>query len=383
MLKKKITPQEVAIVKKDFETSRNVVIVCHTSPDGDAIGSSLGLYEYMKRKGKQVTVIVPNYFPDFLHWMKDADKIVRFDWQKTASYTALKMADLICCLDFNDMRRIDDLGVAVMRMRCKRLLIDHHLDPNRQQFGHIISHPEMSSTSELLFRLLDAMGELNSLTFAGAEDIYAGMATDTGFFSFNSNDPDIFLIISELLRRGIDKDKINRNIQNNYSPDRLRLIGYVLYEKLQVFPELHASLFAIKKEELTQFHYLKGDMEGIVNMPLQIKGHKLSICLREDTERPLIRVSTRSVDDFPCNEFCTEFFNGGGHKNAAGGTLECTMEEAIDIAMKGLETWHDRLADVPSKEEDKKDAKEATTMESVTGIEDDKKEDKSEETKEK
>ena len=117
----------------------------------------------------------------------------------------------------------------------------------------------------------------------------------------------------------------------------------MLYEKLQVFPDLHASLFAIKKEELTQFHYLKGDMEGIVNMPLQMKGHKLSIALREDTERPLIRVSTRSVDDLPCNEFCAEFFNGGGHKNAAGGTLECTMEEAIDIVMKGLEAWRERL----------------------------------------
>ena len=285
MLKRIITPQEVATAKKDFGDCKNVVVVCHTSPDGDAIGSSLGLYEYLRRKGKQVTVIVPNYFPDFLHWMKDADKIVRFDRQKTASYTALKMADLICCLDFNDMKRIDELGMAVQRMRCKRLLIDHHLDPNRQQFNHIISHPELSSTSELLFRLLDAMDEAKNLTFAAAEDLYAGMATDTGFFSFNSNDPDIFVIISELLRKGIDKDRINRNIQNNYSPDRLKLIGYVLYEKLQVFPDLHASLFAIKKEELTQFHYLKGDMEGIVNMPLQMKGHKLSIALRTRNAR--------------------------------------------------------------------------------------------------
>lgn len=345
MLKRRITPQEVAIAKNDLGMCRNVVIVCHTSPDGDAIGSSLGLYEYLKRKGKQVTVIVPNYFPDFLHWMKDADKIVRFDRQKTASYTALKMADLICCLDFNDMRRIDELGVAVLRMRCKRLLIDHHLSPNSQQFGHIISHPEMSSTSELLFRLIDAMGETGNLTHAAAEDLYAGMATDTGFFSFNSNDPELFIIISELLKKGIDKDRINRLIQNSYSADRLKFIGYVLYEKLQIFPELHASLFSIKKEELTQFHYMKGDMEGVVNMPLQIKGHKLSIALREDTEKPLIRVSTRSVDDFPCNEFCAEFFNGGGHKNAAGGTLECTMDEAIEITMKGLEVWRERLVD--------------------------------------
>lgn len=343
MLKQKISPQEVAAVKKIFVTCKNVVIVCHTSPDGDAIGSSLGLYEYLKRKGKNVSVIVPNYFPDFLHWMKDADKIIMFERQKSLSYSLLKMADLICCLDFNDMRRIDELGGAIGKMRCKRILIDHHLDPDKSKFDFILSRPELSSTSELVFRLLDAMGEKDVLTFAAAEDLYAGMATDTGFFSFNSNDPDLFVIISELLKKGIDKDLINRRIQNNYSPDRLRLIGYVLYEKLEVYPELHASLFAIRKEELTQFHYLKGDMEGIVNMPLQIKGHKLSICLREDTEKPLIRVSTRSVDDFPCNELCTQFFNGGGHKNAAGGTLECSMDEAIEITKKALEAWSEQL----------------------------------------
>ena len=344
MLKRIITPQEVAIAKKELGACRNVVIVCHTSPDGDAIGSSLGLYEYLKRKGKQATVIVPNYFPDFLHWMKDADKILRFDRQKTASYTALKMADLICCLDFNDMRRIDELGVAVDRMRCRRLLIDHHLDPVRQQFDDIISHPELSSTSELLFRLLDAMGETSNLTFAAAEDLYAGMATDTGFFSFNSNDPDIFVIISELLRKGIDKDRINRNIQNNYSADRLKLIGYVLYEKLQVLPDLHASFFAIKKEELTQFHYIKGDMEGIVNMPLQIKGLRLSISLREDTERDnLIWVSLRSVDQFPCNEVATLFFNGGGHLNASGGKVQGSMEEAVEIVKKAFLAFEDKL----------------------------------------
>ena len=343
MLKQKINSQEAAAIKKIFSDCRNVVIVCHTSPDGDAIGSSLGLYEYLKRKGKNVTVIVPNYFPDFLHWMKDADKIIMFERNKSLSYSIIGMADLICCLDFNDMRRIDDLSVPICRARCKKVLIDHHLNPDKSKFDFIISRPELSSTCELVFRIVDAIGDTGALTFAAAEDLYAGIATDTGFLSFNSNDPDIFVIISELLRKGIDKDQINRRIQNNFSPDRLRLIGYVLYEKLEVYPDLHASLFAIRKEELTQFHYLKGDMEGIVNMPLQIKGHKLSICLREDTERPLIRVSARSVDDFPCNELCSQFFNGGGHKNAAGGTLECTMDEAIDITKKALEAWRERL----------------------------------------
>lgn len=343
MLKQKVSNQEAQTLKKYFNDCKNVVIVCHTSPDGDAIGSSLGLYEYLKRKGKNVTVITPNYFPDFLHWMKDADKVLLYDRQRSRSIGIINMADLICCLDFNDMKRLDDLGVPVSRADGKKILIDHHLAPDKQAFDFIVSHPEACSTCELVFRVINAIGGLDSLTLAGAEDLYAGMATDTGFFSYNSNDPDIFSIISELLRKGIDKDLINRRIQNNYSPDRIKFMGYVLYEKLQVFPDLHASFFSVTKDELARFHYSKGDMEGLVNIPLQIKGHKLSISLREDTEKPLIRVSTRSVDDFPCNEFCAEFFNGGGHKNASGGWLACTMDEAVETAKKAIEAWSDRL----------------------------------------
>lgn len=343
MLKQKVSTQEAQALKKYFNDCKNVVIVCHTSPDGDAIGSSLGLYEYLKRKGKNVTVITPNYFPDFLHWMKDSDKVLLYDRQRSRSIGIINMADLICCLDFNDMKRLDDLGVPVSRADGKKILIDHHLDPDKQAFDFIVSHPDACSTCELVFRVINAIGGLDSLSLAGAEDLYAGMATDTGFFSYNSNDPDIFSIISELLRKGIDKDLINRRIQNNYSPDRIKFMGYVLYEKLQVLPDLHASFFSVTKDELTRFYYSKGDMEGLVNIPLQIKGHKLSISLREDTEKPLIRVSTRSVDDFPCNEFCAEFFNGGGHKNASGGWLKCSMEEAVEITKKAIEAWSDRL----------------------------------------
>lgn len=335
-LKKKIGADEVACLKKLFDQCKNVVITCHTSPDGDAIGSSLGLYEYLKRKGKNVSVIVPNYFPDFLHWMKDSDKVLLYDRKRSHANTLIMTADLICCLDFNEFSRIEDMAPAIQSSNAKKLLIDHHLNPNKSGFDVVVSRPEASSTCELVFRVLDAIGGVENLTFAGAEDIYAGMFTDTGGFSFNSNDPDIFIIISELLRKGIDKDLINRRINNNYSQDRLRLVGYILYEKLQVFPEKHASLFTMTKEELSKFNYIKGDMEGIVNMPLQIKGHKLSISLREDTEKPVIRISARSVDDVPCNEICAQYFNGGGHKNASGGTLHCSMDEAIEIAKKAI-----------------------------------------------
>ncbi len=343
MINTKLSGQQIQDVKKLLDNCKNVVIVTHTSPDGDAIGSSLAMYEFLKRKGKNVNVIVPNYFPDFLRWMNDADKIIQFDHHKALSYNHLHVADLIIGLDFNALSRIDELGNAVGKMRCKKLLIDHHLGP--EKFADVtISYPQMSSTCELLFRTILAIGEVDKLNLHAAEDIYAGMCTDTGGFTYNSKDPDIFNIIAELLRKGIDKDIIYRKLYNNYSLDRYRLMGFVLYEKLIQYPEHHASVFGITREELSRFHYLKGDMEGVVNLPLAIKGQKLSISLREDTERPIIWVSVRSYDDFPANKLAEEFFNGGGHFNAAGGRIENkTMDEALEIAKNAIEKYSELL----------------------------------------
>lgn len=343
MLKQKVTAQDAQALKKLMDGCRNVVIVSHTSPDGDAIGSSLAMKEYLQRKGKNVNVVVPTYFPDFLKWMNDADKVIIFERQKAYSYNLLNMADLVICLDFNVLSRIDEIGTVIPRLRAKKILIDHHLGPER--FADVtISRPECSSTCELVFRVLSAMGAVDALNQHGAEDLYCGMYTDTGGFAFNSNEPDIFVILAELLRKGIDKDRINRYINNNFTADRFRLMGYVLYEKLLVFPESHASVYSLTKEELKRFNYLKGDMEGVVNMPLSIRGHKLSISLREDTEKPIIWVSIRSYDDVSAKDMAAQFFNGGGHFNAAGGRLEnVTMDEAIEVAKKAIEAFGEVL----------------------------------------
>lgn len=344
MLKQKITPAEAESIKKAFDKCKNVVICTHTSPDGDAIGSSLGLWLYLKSLGKNPTVIVPNYFPNFLHWMEGADKIIQYDRNRTLSKAIISSADLVCCLDFNALDRIEDLATPLRYSKAKKVMIDHHLNP--EKFCDItISRPDSSSTCELLFRVISAIGGTDRIKRAGAECIYAGMCTDTGGFTYNSNDPDIFVIISELMRKGIDKDLIYRKIYNNYTESRYRLMGYILKDKLQVFPETHSSLFTITKEELTQFHYLKGDAEGIVNMPLCIKGQKLSISLREDTEKPLVWVSLRSVDDFPANKMAEDFFNGGGHLNAAGGKLSCSMDEAIEVAKRAIEAYKEKLCE--------------------------------------
>ena len=181
------------------------------------------------------------------------------------------------------------------------------------------------------------MGAFATLKKHFAVPVYCGMMTDTGGFTFNSSDPAIYFIISQLLTKGIDKDRIYRNVYNNYSVDRMRLTGFVMLEKLVVDPERHASYYALTRQDLRRFHFMKGDAEGLVNMPLQIKGHKLSISLREDTERDnLVWVSLRSVDQFPCNKMAAEFFNGGGHLNASGGRLNCTVAEAVKIAQKAI-----------------------------------------------
>lgn len=345
MIKNKISPQETELLKRMFEECRNVAIIAHQSPDGDAIGSTLALKEYLSRLGKMATVIAPNHFPDFLKWMHGADEIVNFEHNKSHVYTLLNHVDLICVLDLNVLGRMgEELGNLVGKVNARKVLIDHHISPDRKPYNLVISRPECSSTCELLFRCLTAIGGVDKLTMHAAEDIYAGMYTDTGGFSFNSNDPDIFMIIAELLRKGIDKDRIVRYINNNYTADRFRLMGYVLYEKLEVMPEYHASVFSLTKEELGRFNYLKGDMEGVVNMPLSIRGHKLSISLREDTEKPVIWVSIRSYDEVSAKDMAERFFNGGGHFNAAGGRLEnMSMDEALDVARKAIVSFAEIL----------------------------------------
>ena len=342
MLRQVISAEEASKISKIFDECRNVVICAHMSPDGDAVGSSLALAAFLKRKGKNVNVVMPGVFPDFLKWMDGADRIFLYDRQRSISNMLIANADLICCLDFNALSRLDDLGIAVGRSSAKKIMIDHHLDP--EDFCDVcISRPTASSTCELVFRVIHAIGGMRFMTLHCAEDLYAGMCTDTGGFTYNSNDPDIYIIISELMRLGIDKDLIYRKLYNNYTELRYRLMGHILLNKLQVFPDTHASVFDISREELKRFKYLKGDAEGIVNMPLCIRGQKLSISLREDTERDIIWVSLRSVDDFPCNRMAEDLFKGGGHKNAAGGRLTCPLSEAVEIAKKAIEAYRDLL----------------------------------------
>ena len=338
-----MTDDQMAQLSHLISEADTILITCHKSPDGDAIGSCLGWAEYLRLRGKDAVVIVPDQYPDFLLWLPNTEKIVRYDKHKEKCDMLFKIADLVFCLDFNTPSRVEDMQQALVSSPAPRILIDHHLNPDVPAVL-TISHPEASSTSELIFRIVWQLGAFPLMTRQFATPIYCGMMTDTGGFTFNSSNPDIYYIISELLTTHIDKDRIYRNVYHNYSEDRIRLMGYVMYEKLVYLPEYHAAFYTLTKQEQERFHFVKGDAEGLVNIPQQIKGLKLSISLREDTEKPrLVWVSLRSVDDFPCNKMAEEFFNGGGHLNASGGRLNCTMEEAVEVVKRAIVAYADRL----------------------------------------
>jgi phosphoesterase RecJ-like protein len=337
MLKNIITPEQQEQLLKLIAESETIIICCHQNPDGDALGASLAWAELLGTAfGKMAQVIVPDQYPDYLQWLPNSEKIIRYDKHREGCDFELKHADLIFCLDFNAPSRTADMEQALCTSPAKKVLIDHHPDPSVDT-TITVSKPEASSTCELVFRLAWQLGCFEQLGKHFAVPVYCGMMTDTGGFTYNSSNPDIFFIISQLLTKRINKDKIYRNVYHNFSENRLRLTGFVMYQRLVVDPVRHASYFTITRDDMKRFHFVKGDAEGLVNMPLQIKGHKLSISLREDSEKDnLIWVSLRSVDQFPCNEVAARFFNGGGHLNASGGRLYCSLDEAVKVAQQAI-----------------------------------------------
>lgn len=338
-MEKILTEEEQSRFSGMIDDARKVVICAHVSPDGDAIGSTLALKHWLTRKGKQVTVVVPNIFPDFLHWMPGAQDIKVYLKHEGEVKPVVAEADLFIIADLNDSSRMQELEACVMANPAPKMMIDHHLNPT--DFCQLVmSRPDMCATAEVICHLLHQLGELEQITVDEATCLYAAMMCDTGAFTFNSNRAVVYECISYLLNRGIDKDRIYRNVFWTYSIARMRLTGYLLYVKMEVLPELHASIITLTNQERKMLGVKNGDTEGIVNMPLQISGMKLSVFLSEDTEHDgVVKVSLRSVDDFPCNDLSAQFFNGGGHKNASGGKLYCSMDEAVLKVREAIKSY--------------------------------------------
>ena len=358
-------------MKEFIEKSHHIVIFTHMAPDGDAMGSSLALWHWCKQaplcppmEGRAVTVIVPNAFPDFLGWLPGADQVKVYEKEAEACNRLIAEADLFLCTDFNDPKRIGPMGEKMLANRAPKVLIDHHLMDRCQVdlraqtanadrpaspdglWAEIHSHPEASSACEIVYKLIagdnptpplpSREGERTPLSLEIATCIYTGLMTDTGNFSYNSTNAELYDIIASLLRAGVQKDEIYNAVFNQFSSDRMRLTGYALYRKMRIYPEYHLALITLTADELDQFHYRNGDCEGIVNMPLQIADVHYSVMMREERAKPgtpksRIRISLRSQGDRPVNIWAQEVFHGGGHMNASGGELLGSIPFAVKI----------------------------------------------------
>lgn len=326
--------------------SSRIVITTHMAPDGDAMGSALGLYHWLSAFGRQpsVHVIVPNAFPAFYNWMPGADEILIYEKEANRCNELVSNADLFICTDYNDPKRIGPLGEKMLASKAPKILIDHHLNP--VNFADVLfSYPEATSSCEIVYRFIKAVSDKPSVNSRKiATCIYTGLMTDTGNFSFNSTSCDLYEIIAELIRAGIKKDEIYNAVFNQYSTDRVRLTGYALYRKMRIYPEYHLSLITLSADELDQYHYQPGDTEGLVNMPLQISDIYYSVYMREErpkpgTPKPRIRISFRSQGDRPVNIWASEVFNGGGHMNASGGELFGSLNQAVQLFEKSFPNY--------------------------------------------
>lgn len=338
-----LTNIELEQLRTLLDEAHKIVVTCHTNPDGDALGSMTAMLSVLKRYGHDVVGVAPDNWPDNLNWLPMMQDVRFYAKHEAEVEEVMKDADLVLMLDHGRLDRMSALGDVVARLNAPRVVLDHHPEP---EVGHafVLSCPQLCAACEVVYRVLDQLGWLDGMTHDEAVSLYTGMMTDTGGFTFNSNRPEVFLIISRLLEKGIDKDRLYRNVYYTSSADRYRLMGYLLYVKMDVMHEYNTAIMTFTNEERRMFKLKNGETDGMVNYPLMIDGMRLSIFMREDTEKKnCIRLSLRSVDDFPCNEMSAEFFNGGGHKNASGGRLNCTMDEAVEIVKKAVRKYADKL----------------------------------------
>lgn len=331
-----LDPAVVDRVKQFVLASRNIVITCHVSPDGDALGSSCALWFILKALGKNATVVTADCAPRSLQFLPGVREIVAATRNGDRVHDLIADADLIFCLDFNDITRVDRLSDAISKSPAKKVVIDHHLDP-RIEGEIVISRPGISSTSALLYIFMWQAGWTRHLTRNSAACIYTGMMTDTGNFSYNSNDPDLYLIIHDLMRKGIDKDNLYKLVMNTSSESRIRIMGFAQY-RMQILQPHRAAVIMLSEDELKEFGYSKGDTEGLVNIPLSMPEVTYSVFLREDAKN-CVKVSMRSKGEFSVSRICEEHFGGGGHTNAAGGEFNGPLDKALQKLLEIIPTY--------------------------------------------
>ena len=327
-------------LKELLGSRKKIVITTHFKPDGDAIGSSLGMYNYLIQKGQDVTVVVPSDTPEFLHWMAGNNTVVDFEKVPETAQQLFNAAEIIFCLDFNRPDRIEGLTSFLEQSKAVKVLIDHHLEPH--PFAeYMYSYSSASSTCELVYKFICNMGDKKLITKAVAECLYTGIMTDTGSFKFSTMLPETHRIIADLVEAGAENSRIHELVYDTSSEDRMRLLGYCLTEKLKIFPEYNTALISLSKAELNKYNHRTGDTEGIVNYPLAIHNIRLAAFFVE--RKDIIKISFRSKNDFSVRDLSAKHFEGGGHRNASGGSAKLSLQQTIDKFIALLPQYKDGL----------------------------------------
>jgi phosphoesterase RecJ-like protein len=331
-------------LRQELAVPRKVAIIPHQKPDADALGSSLALWGFLKNKGHRPMVVSPTDYPDFLFWMPgNSEVLVYSDKTKEVCAKVIGEAEIICCLDFNDLKRCEPLDAFVnANTSAIKVLIDHHQD--KKDFADFeYCRVTAAATAELIYELIGLLGNEADITSDIASCIYAGIMTDTGSFKYPATTAAVHRIVANLLEKGINHTDIHRNIYDTSTLDRLKLKGFVLSERLKVIPELQTAYFVLSKADLGRFHHQNGDTEGLVNYGLSIKGIKLAVILKE--EEGFVKMSLRSVGNLSVNEMARTYFNGGGHINAAGGRLDMSIQEAETAFLEALKAYANVLSE--------------------------------------
>jgi phosphoesterase RecJ-like protein len=325
----------------DFlNTGKHIAIVTHVNPDGDAIGSAIGWSNFLKEMGFNPVIIVPNLFPDFLKWINDTNNIYVYFNQKDTCERILRNTDSLFCLDFNKLSRLDSLGKFIMTLDVRKILIDHHIGVEEKDFDLTLSITPISSTCEIVYRIIWQITGKKHVSTQIAEALYTGIMTDTGAFS-HSCSSELFRIVADLMECGMDREKIHSAVYNSFSVNRMRLMGYCI-SKMEVIPEYRTAYIALTREELDRFKFEPGDTEGFVNIPLSIKDIVLSVMFTESKDN-YIKLSLRSTGEFSVDDMARRYFNGGGHKNASGGKSFASMNETVSFFKSVLPEFKDKL----------------------------------------
>jgi phosphoesterase RecJ-like protein len=331
----------IKAVKELLSVPQKIVVVPHKNPDGDAIGSTLGLWHYLKNSGQEAVIIAPNDFPKFLKWMPGHEHILNFEKQNSQAKEAIDNASVIFTLDFNHLGRIGQMQSILEEKVATFVMIDHHQEPS--DYAEIMySDISMSSTCEMVYNFIEFLGNLGQIDSNIANCLYTGIVTDTGSFKFSSTTSRTHRVVADLIDKGAENTNIHNRVFDTNSPSRLHLLGCAL-KNMVILSEYRTTYITLTQEELDGFGYQKGDTEGFVNYGLTLDGIRFAVIFIENKEEGIIKISFRSEGDFSVNEFARNHFNGGGHNNAAGGRSDTSMKETTTFFVSLLKEYKDKL----------------------------------------